>query len=537
MMMSGRSGWLAVALLAVVFYVILCLGTFTKTGPASDYFVHLAAIRTLAEGGDVGDIPLARSRQVLQRHNDPHHRSWAMVMRHTHLAGSDVMAIAGVFNLAVFVAGLAFLSRCFSQRWTMLACLLVVMLFMWGKGYRYSGEYSFSNLPVVASYPSTLAWGLSFFVCGLVMSWTQRGGLARLAGAAVIGALVVTVHGLTALAFTLTFPVLWCWTARASWGRRLMVCVFPLGALLLSMLWPGNSIISQIFIVSQWNAATGSNVMSMTDKAWHFLNPLNSLQALGPALWGFAFLMIVPHRWRRQLIAGAVTYGLIWVGASIARIPLAHRFVFPLVFVLHLAIATGLERLFRTYLKYRKTETGQCVVPRAGVVVVLFVMLVPWGAYHMYHVLHKIRKRVALRTLTVPSSYLWRYEKACEDIRKSLPATARILTDPVTAVSAPAFGLPVVPGGGLEQNNSPEVIHSDFIVSVQRAAEKVGGTHFLVNRTVLSPLEQENVKRLGIIKWRSRDLSPGFCLVEIRRLARTQNPGSAGERNRELEGN
>ncbi|MHC4593289.1 MAG: hypothetical protein ACYS8L_11450, partial [Planctomycetota bacterium] len=66
-------------------FVVTTLATLTKPWPASDYWVHLAVIRTLAEGGELEDIPLAESPGYFQRHHDPHHVLWALVMRHTGL--------------------------------------------------------------------------------------------------------------------------------------------------------------------------------------------------------------------------------------------------------------------------------------------------------------------------------------------------------------------------------------------------------------------------------------------------------------------
>ncbi len=83
----------------------------------------------------------------------PRTPSWALVMRHTPLSGTDVMALAGIVNIAVFLGGLAFLASRFGRAALTASCFLVVMLFMWGIGYGWSNEYYLSILPGVGPFP------------------------------------------------------------------------------------------------------------------------------------------------------------------------------------------------------------------------------------------------------------------------------------------------------------------------------------------------------------------------------------------------
>jgi hypothetical protein len=379
------------------------------------------------------------------------------------------------------------------------------MLVFWGQGYDWSNEYHLSVLPRVAPYPSTLAWGLSFIVFGLVHSWSRRGGGARLCAAALIGGLTVAVHGLTALMFTLSFPVLWVWMQQTGWRRRWAVCIYPVACLFLSLVWPHNWIIQQVrTALAGWTAGPHATVVSAG-----FLWPERMLVALGPILAGFFFLALAPRRWRRQLVAGAVAYSVLWVGGSCLGVPLAHRFAFFLIFVLHLTVAVSVARGFRIWTR-RGKASARAAFP-VGLAAAA-VLLIPWAPYHAFRIVEICRQRVDIEARALRPSSLGLYEQACQDLVRSLPEGATIIADKRTAKRLPAFGLPVVQGGGMEERHL-KVPGPDFLAAVQRSADSHGATHVVVDLEALAPTAGAFLESLGSVK----TLAPHLTLVELRR--------------------
>ncbi|MHC4479885.1 MAG: hypothetical protein ACYS1C_02810 [Planctomycetota bacterium] len=505
-MARARLPWRFVtAPLYVAVFGIVSLSVMAKPWPGSDYWVHLAAVRTLAAGGEMAELSqtLHVSPALAQRHQEPLHLLCAAVLRRSGLSGSDVMVLAGILNVAVFLGGMLFLCRCLSCRWTLPVSLLVVTMLLWGTGYGWSSEYALSALPRVASYPATLAWGLSFFAFGLLHAWSRRGGLHLLGAAVVLGAAVTVVHGLTALMFTLSLPVLWVWTGRVSWRRRLAVCIYPLVALGLSLLWPHHSIVEQALAVT----ARGVTQAGAAQKSFGFLWPERMLVALGPIPAGLLFLALVAPRWRRRLGASTVAYGLLWVGASLAGVPLGHRFVFFLAFLLHLTIALALARGLCAW-ELRPGAAKAALPPVALVACVM--LLIPWGPLQTFRVADILRRRCDPETLAIVPSDLSLYEEACAALREDLPAGARIISDGFTARRLAACGLPVVPGGGLVREPS-EFVGTDFVRAAAESARQHGATHLALEPGERDAEEQENLEALGVVM----RLAPHLVLVEL----------------------
>jgi len=509
MLQTGHRWRAWVLLLYAALYVVAALGILAKPLNRGDYWVHMAVIRTLAEGKDLGSIPIGHSRAALDRLNDPEHALWAQVMRRTGWKATDVLVLAGLVNLAVLLGGIFFLARSLSRNWIMAACLPAVLLLAWGTGYLWSSEYSFSVLPVFASYPSILAWGLSFFALGLVHRWLCGDGRRRLIVAAALGGLAITIHALTAVIFTLPFPVMWVWLRRVSWRRRIAVCIFPALAILISMLWPYNSLFEQLGTEFQKGVQPGANYIDNRFLLSYGLLPL------GPIWTGVFFVLWAPRSWRRPLIAGIAVYGLAWIGLSLLGVPLAHRFVFFLAFALHLAIVGALARGVRWWTEFRGEKSfAQISQMGAAILVLLFI---PWAPIQVGRVAAACRDRIAFRSHSLRPSELQRYEESCRLLRKSLPEGAHVMVDQHSYRILAAFGVPVVVDGGLIEGHF-DALDPDLLDVVKRSAEATGATHFLVDhillgRSELKPWEQKGIESLG----RVTRLTPDFTLVELRR--------------------
>jgi hypothetical protein len=305
--------------------------------------------------------------------------------------------------------------------------------------------------------------------------------------------------------FTLSFPVLWVWMERTAWRRRWTVCIYPVACLFLSLVWPHNWIIQQVrTALAGWTAGPHTAVVSAA-----FLWPERMLVALGPIPAGFFFLALAPRRWRRQLVAGAVAYSVLWVGGSLLGVPLAHRFAFFLVFVLHLTVAVSVARGFRVWA--RRGKAGARAAFPVGLAAAA-VLLIPWAPYHVFRIMETCRQRVDVKTLALRPSSLRLYEQACRDLVRSLPEGATIIADKRTAKRLPAFGLPVVPGGGME--GSPlKTLGPDSLDTIRRSADSHGATHLAADLEALAPPARRFLESLGPVTL----LAPHLALVELRR--------------------
>ena len=429
------------------------------------------------------------------------------MLRVTGISGADVMALAGIVNVAVLLCGIAFMASCVGRTAAASVCLLAAMLFMWGSGFGWSNEYYLAILPEVGPYPSTLAWGLSLIAFGLVHTWSRRGGALRLAGAVALGMTVTVVHPLTALMFALSFPVLWVWMGRTSWRRRWTVLLYPALALAPFLAWGAFNVFAQTrTVMAQMPTHQGR-----FETAMRFLSPSLVLQALGPALAGVLFLAWVPRRLRLPLAAGIAMYLVAWVGGSLLAVPLAHRFIFFFVFVLHLTIALALLSGWRIWLHRLRLRTERrLAAPMPAALAASVMLLIPWAPLQALRLTAPMRSRLDVRTLSLRPSPLAQLEETCLQIRGELPPGARIITDTATAHQLPAFGLPMVPRGGMSMK-SPQTIDAAFITYAAGAAQAARATHMVLRHSELTPAQMQVLAGLGSV----REMPPDVIVVTL----------------------
>jgi hypothetical protein len=282
-----------------------------------------------------------------------------------------------------------------------------------------------------------------------------------------------------------------------------------MGGLLLSLLWPYNPIFSQVAGVA---ASSRSGLVNLGGNASSlaFLHPYTLLFALGPAWAGFVFCFLAPRQWRRQLAVSAAVYSLLWIGGTIGGLPLAHRFVYFLVFVLHLAIATSLSAAVHSWLS-RRRRLDAAFAP--ATVWVVAALLWPWAAYNVGGVAKMVWDRIDFETMSIRPSYAERQETDAKALEKVLSSPSRLLADRRAAIVLPALGLPVVPGGGLNVADA-DTVDAEFVHGVGSAAAQSGATHLLLRRAAdeaMTGQELTAMESLGSLVLRTED----YALIEL----------------------
>ncbi len=281
-------------------------------------------------------------------------------------------------------------------------------------------------------------------------------------------------------------------------------------------------------MLTQLRAVLGHGALRLgmtSAKTLDFLSPAEMLLALGPAPAGVFFLGCVPRRRRLPLAAGMAMYAVAWFGGSLAGVPLAHRFLFFLVFTLHLTTALALKfgwRLWRHRRRLAASPRGSLARAPAAVVAAA-TLLFPWAPLHVGRVASLTASRLNVRTLSLLPSPLVQLERSCAQIRSELPPGGRVMTENVMARQLAAFGVPIVPQGGL--NAEPTFGLTPFFVRrVAEALPGTGATHLVLRWLDLKPGEREAMARLGTVT----TLPPDVVLVRLRAPARQGAGGPSG---------
>ncbi|MBW2525916.1 MAG: hypothetical protein JRI23_17165 [Deltaproteobacteria bacterium] len=215
-----------------------------------DFWEHAAAVRELATQPLRPHHPLFQLDSTPHVYFTPYHHVVAVLARVLSLAAEDALAVFGVLNLLLWLAGLRrFIGAFFGSdhdRISFYALLLILLLSPAAVVWNWSGFFHFGVLGGAMPYPATFATGATFLLLSLLPTWLVGGGRARLLRLALLAglaAVILLAHPPTA-GFAFAGIVAVSWSAGASRGRRVLAgATLVAGGIGLALLWPQFSIL------------------------------------------------------------------------------------------------------------------------------------------------------------------------------------------------------------------------------------------------------------------------------------------------------
>jgi hypothetical protein len=240
----NRPGW-RFGVLSVLGFALVLLQTVRGTNQAFDFWEHAATVRQLIlHTTNPGNSLLAI--HTPSAFYSPYALLVALGAKLTGTGPVHALAVAGLVNYWLLIAGIWWFTRTFSKhRQAPFYALLFVWL-LWGVSpWKYSGFFNLRALSAVIAYPSTFATAIGLLTAAL-WSWT----LSRPARDYWLSAAFCTL-GLAVV--VLSHPVAGAATASAMFAvsftsndrrRALLTLVGAFaGAALLSMAWPYYSVL------------------------------------------------------------------------------------------------------------------------------------------------------------------------------------------------------------------------------------------------------------------------------------------------------
>jgi hypothetical protein len=263
----------------------------------------------------------------------------------------QALGIGGVLTMILFLYGIwLFMSLYFRNDWAPFIGL-IVLLCGWGVGWYWSNCYQLRNLLYVITYPSSFVFSLSFLSYWLATKMLRQRATTPLSLIllGIMSALMLLSHPLTGAFAIGSLCLLALSEPKISlWHRSKIIGVVLAGALGAEM-WPYFSVWRIILGISGGKAEswvkTGNIVVSRIKMLYHahpFYDPKQFFVVTGPSLLGIPALFYMAYR-REHLfiILGFLAMSLIFVLNLFFPIPLGHRFLFYVIFYLHLALIWG----------------------------------------------------------------------------------------------------------------------------------------------------------------------------------------------------
>ena len=306
---------------------------------------------------------------------------------------------AGVVNLVLLAASVLYLfSRTSIHRrwWLSAACFMYAMLCLRWLHFGWSSEISLTNLQYVQPYPSTLAWCLSFFSFGLMTELARRSRLRETALLALVLAVLLMTHVLTAswAIGIVGLHALWCGIAQRSW-RVLLLPLLAIGvAVGLAALWP-------------YAPLFGQQSMLHVQEPHDFGYPLKDMPNLyAVSVPCYAYLLLRLRRHAFWLLGMLVTAAVLWLWRTI-DFSFGYRYSFFVAFFAQFVIAEvlvfGIYALLGPLTELRAGRRW----PRVDRPLVVLILLMAGVACWQSPMLEIARQTVYYGTLRSPLA-LWR---------------------------------------------------------------------------------------------------------------------------------
>ena len=265
---------------------------------------------------------------------------WGMIDRLLNLPLFTTVAVAGLFNLVLFLSGFARVICTITNDARAMLWILPVMLLGWGHGYGeangYQAELFFSTLPYVGMF----TYGLCFHGIAELNRYLVSGSRLGLILYGALGVLAFLTHPITAM---LLFVGAFAWAVvRGSYTKTLLLQLVPLVALGSCWLWPYFDYPTLLF--------------RGTSENWYQVRLFDDqLTKVGPALLGI--LVAIYFVVRRKFLEPAIALGCslaIYLLSWTLDIQIGSRFIFYGAIFAHICIGLYLWEsglLTRDFLK------------------------------------------------------------------------------------------------------------------------------------------------------------------------------------------
>ncbi|MCB1060932.1 MAG: hypothetical protein KDB65_11920 [Calditrichaeota bacterium] len=357
--------WVRV-LYGAIFLVALIYSIAPPWGPQADIWETSAAIQA------VSDSPLHPRNPLLDLPGDtsprftPYTVVWGVVDKLSGLELFTTVAIAGLFNLLLFLTGLSRVVRTLTGDRNAFLWIVPVMLIGWGHGYGeangYQAELFFASLPYVGMF----TYGLCFHGIAELNRYLESGARSGLVAYALIGIAAFLTHPITAM---MLFVGAFAWAAtRTKFSNLLLLQIVPLIALASSWLWPYFDYPTLLF--------------RGTSEDWYQVRLFDhQISKVGPALLGILVAGYFALRKRHLEVVIALGCSLaIYLASWALGIQIGSRFIFYGAIFAHMCI--GLF-LWESGL-FRKGFFHQPLIRTALVLLLAAAVFVP-GLYYRAH--------------------------------------------------------------------------------------------------------------------------------------------------------
>ncbi len=420
---------------SAVLLVLICYALLVgRQGPfveIIDYGEHAASILEMSENLFSPQNPMLPISGDTTLRYTPYIFIAGLIKKILHLELETTLAFISFFSFIILIAGVYLFSVQYFRNRDMPVYLLIVLLFFWGRPFLYSNDYSFNFIAYTLFYPSIITFNLGFIGFYLIIVWLEKLSGKFLIYYILLSVFLFLTHPLTASFYLLTCFII-ALTHQNYWKKGVLLVFAVFGvSLILAILWP------------YYPFLTAFNRSMTTEWYQHdfkssLYDPFNIFIGACPAILGLPLAMRCLIKRENLIIPwGLFSCILIYIISFILDINLGERYIFFILFFLHLAIAVYLCQLNIFCFNTWQNILAQPFI-KSVQIFIFSLLLAGCILIHAGNVL--LQQSGYSMSLTPP--FVYKYTDPIEEYRKLRPFLKKddiVLSDPLSMWLLPAI--------------------------------------------------------------------------------------------------
>lgn len=487
-------------LTALILLLIISWVSFSgRQGPLIelyDYWEHTASIKEMSRNLLEPQNPLLQLGGSTTLRYTPYIFLLALLKKITGIDIFSLIAIISILNFFLLTIGIYLFCREYFSDKEQPLYTLITLLFLWGGSFNFSSEYNLRFLSYTLFYPSEVTFSLSFIGLFYILRFVRYDKLSDYWKYLFLTIFIVLSHPLTG-----SFFLLGAFLLTITEGKRRLrnTGFYFLSLLIISLLlilWPYYPFLKAVFntISTPWAEETRT-----------YLYTTKNIYKIGPALLGIPIIFLLLIKKKYHFITyGFILCASIYVFTYKPKIYLGERYIFYVIFFLHLALSWYLRTL--GLLSFRRMKETLTNLNEKNIHTLIFALMLVLGI--SYQILKLGFEQTGYTIDFKPKPIVQKYKNPIANynlLKGKIKRGDIIMSDPLTSWLIPTLtdakivalyhDNPLVPDNEKRVEDSIKFYESDTPLKTRKAIlKKYNVTHFLLN---FDRMKENDVNRIN----------------------------------------
>lgn len=302
-----------------------------------DYWEHTASIKEMSKNLLEPKNPFLNLEGSTTLRYTPYIFFLALLKKTTGFDLFFIIAIISILSFMLLTIGIyLFCSEYFHDNEQPLYTL-ITLLFLWGAPFNFSSEYNLRFLSYTLFYPSEVTFSLSFIGFFYFLKFVRYHKLSNYWKYLLLAIVIFSSHHLTGSFFLIGTLLLTITEDEKKIKKSVFYLLSLLILFLISISWPYYPFLKAVY---------NSTSIQWAEETRAYLYATRNIYKMGPAVLGLPIVFLLLLKRKYQFVSyGFILCASIYVFTYKPEIYLGERYIFYVIFFLHLALSWYLKTL------------------------------------------------------------------------------------------------------------------------------------------------------------------------------------------------